>query len=127
MPDADPWDKVPKEPDLSGSPPAKGLRSWLQRRAESALRRPGRASPAFTEPGECHVVLQLVGAKPVQVMAIIAQVTGLDLISARDLTQDTPVVLVSGVSEASADRVVERLQKAGARAVVGEQYKPDQG
>ncbi|MEO8517993.1 MAG: ribosomal protein L7/L12 [Dermatophilaceae bacterium] len=127
MPDADPGDQIPNEPGLAGSPSARGLRGWLQRRAESALRRPGRASPEFTEPGEYHVVLQLVGAKPVQVMTVIAQVTGLDLISARDMTQDTPVVLVSGVSEASADRAVSRLQKAGARAVVGEQYQPDRG
>jgi ribosomal protein L7/L12 len=109
----------------SDMPAGKGLKGWLQRRAESALRKPGRASPSFTEPGECHVVLQLIGAKPIQVMAIIAQVTGLDLLSARDLARDTPVVLVSGISQTSADRVVGRLQKAGAKAVVGEQYQPD--
>ena len=109
-------------PDL---PAGKGLKGWLQRRAESALRKPGRASPSFTEPGGYHVVLQLIGAKPIQVMAVIAQVTGLDLLSARDLARDTPVVLVSGISQTSADRAVGRLEKAGAKAVVGEQYQPD--
>jgi ribosomal protein L7/L12 len=116
----------PIDPDPTDLPAGRGLKGWLQRRAESALRRPGRASPSFTEPGEYHVVLQLIGAKPIQVMAIIAQVTGLDLLSARDLAQDTPVVLVSGISQASADRAVGRLQKAGAKAVVGEQYQPDE-
>jgi ribosomal protein L7/L12 len=114
----------PTDPESIDAPPPKGVRGWLQRRAESALRKPGRASPAFTEPGECHVVLQLIGTKPIQVIAVIAQVTGLDLLSARDLAQDTPVVLVSGISETSANLVVGRLQKGGARAVVGEQYQP---
>jgi ribosomal protein L7/L12 len=119
----------PIDPDPTDVPsdlqPGKGLKGWLQRRAESALRKPGRASPSFTEPGEYHVVLQLIGAKPIQVLAVIAQVTGLDLLSARDLARDTPVIVVSGVSQTSADRVVGRLQKAGAKAVVGEQYQPD--
>ncbi|MEP7034322.1 MAG: ribosomal protein L7/L12 [Dermatophilaceae bacterium] len=118
MPDDEPTDP---EPAVST---AKGLKGWLQRRAESALRKPSRASAAFTEPGECHVVLQLVGPKPIQVMAVIAQATGMDLLSARDLAQDTPAVLVSGISETSADRVVARLQKAGAKAIVGDQYQP---
>jgi len=123
MPDGLPGAPTPNDPSSTGALPRKGLRAWLQRRAEAALRKPGRASPAFTEPGECHVVLQRIGARPVQVLAIIAQVTGLDLMSARDLAQDAPVVLVSGISETSADRVVGRLQKAGAKAVAGDQYQ----
>ncbi len=103
----------------------KGVKGWLQRRAEAALRKPGRASAGLTEPGECHVVLQLVGARPIQVMAIIAQATGLDVISAGNLAREAPVVVVSGISEASAQRVVERLQKVGAKAVAGETYQPD--
>ena len=44
--------------------------------------------------------------------------------SASKLAQDAPVVVVSEISEASAERVVERLRKAGAKAVVGESYRP---
>ena len=124
MPEEWPIDPAPADVP-SDRPSGRGLKGWLQRRAESALSKPGRASPAFTEPGEYHVVLQLIGAKPIQVIAIIAQVNGLDLLSARDLARDTPVVLVSGISQASADLAVGRLQKAGAKAVVGEQYQPD--
>ena len=102
----------------------KGLRGWLQRRAEATLRKPGRALAALTEPGERQVVLQVTGARPIQVITVIRQATGLDLMSARNLAQDAPVVVVSGISEASADRVVERLEKAGAKAVAGERYRP---
>lgn len=103
----------------------KGVKGWLQRRADAMLRKPGRASAALTEPGECHVVLQLIGARPLQVMAIIRQATGLDVISAGNLARDAPVVVVSGISEASAEKVVERLQKVGAKAVAGETYQPE--
>jgi ribosomal protein L7/L12 len=98
---------------------------WLQRRAEAMMRKPGRASAALTEPGESQVVLQLIGSRPINVIAIISQATGLDLVSASNLAKDAPVVVVSGVSEVSANRVVERLQKAGAKAVAGESYRPD--
>jgi ribosomal protein L7/L12 len=44
--------------------------------------------------------------------------------SASQLAQEAPSVVVAGISEASAELVVERLGKAGAKAVVGEQYRP---
>jgi len=129
MPDEKPDNPMPNDPtpkDLrpAGAASAKGLKGWLQRRAEAVLSKPGRASAALTEPGECHVVLQLTGARPIQVIAVIRQATGRDLLSAGNLAQDAPVVLVSGISEVSADRLVGRLQKAGAKAVVGEPYRP---
>jgi ribosomal protein L7/L12 len=114
------FDRPPIEPA-----PAKGWRGLLQRRAQAMLLKPRRASVALTEPGERQVVLQLIGPSPVQVIAIISQATGLDLVSAGNLARDAPVVVVSGISEASADRVVERLQKTGAKAVAGESYRPE--
>jgi ribosomal protein L7/L12 len=88
------------------------------------MRKPVRASAALNEPGECQVVLQLIGPKPIHVIAIIGQATGLDLVSASNLANETPVVVVSGVSEASANRLVERLEKVGAKAVAGASYRP---
>lgn len=125
MPDEMPSEPASNDPTPTGASPAKGVKGWLQSRAEAMLRRPGRASAALTEPGECHVVLQLIGARPLQVMAVIRQATGLDVISAGNLARDAPVVVVSGISEASAERVVERLQKVGAKAVAGETYQPE--
>ena len=109
----------------TGARPPKGVRGWLRRRAEATLHKPGRALPKLTEPGQCQVVLQLTGAKPIRVITVIRAATGLDLMSASKLAQDAPVVVVSGISGASAERVVEQLQKAGARAVAGEAYRPE--
>ncbi len=130
MPDEIPSDPASDDPTRSGLTPngatsAKGLKGLLQRRAEAMLRKPGRASAALTEPGEFHVVLQLIGARPLQVMGVIRQATGLDVISASNLAREAPVVVVSGISAASAELVVGRLEKAGAKAVAGETYQPD--
>jgi ribosomal protein L7/L12 len=113
-----------------GQPPAdrqKGLRGWVSRRAEAMLSKPRRALPALIEPGDYQVVLQVIGANPVTVITVITEATGLDFMSAGKVAQDAPTVVVSGVSEASAERVVERLEKAGAKAVAGERYRPESG
>jgi len=89
------------------------------------LSKPRRALPKLTEPGEYQVVLQLVGARPVTVITVITEATGLDFMSASQLAQEAPSVVVAGISEASAELVVERLGKAGAQAVAGEQYRPE--
>ena len=123
--DPTPFDRPPIDPMPIDPVPFKGWRGLLQRRAQAMLLKPRRASVALTEPGGRQVVLQLIGPRPVQVIAIISQATGLDLVSASNLARDAPVVVVSGISEASADRVVERLQKAGAKAVAGESYRPE--
>ncbi|MEP7192804.1 MAG: ribosomal protein L7/L12 [Actinomycetota bacterium] len=102
----------------------RGLKGWLARRAEAMLSRPRRALPALSRPGESQVVLQMSGPNPVTVITVITEATGLDFMSASKLAQDAPSVVVSGISEASAELVVERLQKAGAKAVAGEQYRP---
>ena len=115
---------MPTDPgEGAGSP--RGLKGWLSRRAEAMLRKPRRALPELTEPGEFQVVLQVTGASPVTVITIISEATGLDFMSASSLAQDAPAVVVSGISQTSAERVVERLAKAGAKAVVGEAYRPE--
>ena len=90
---------------------------WRQRLVQSMVSKPGRALPDLAEPGECQVVLQVTGASPVRVIKVIRLATGLAILAARDLAMDAPVVVVSGVSQASAERIVARLEKAGARAV----------
>ena len=120
MPESVPPDSTPPD-DIS----PRGLKGWLSRRAEAMLSKPRRALPKLTESGEYQVVLQLVGASPVTVITVITEATGLDFMSASQLAQEAPSVVVAGISEASAELVVERLGKAGAQAVAGEQYRPE--
>lgn len=101
------------------------MKGWLRGRAEAALHKPGRALPKLAEPGDWQVVLQVTGAKPIRVITVIRAATGLDLMSASKLAQDAPVIVVSGISESSAERVVEQLQQGGAKAVAGEAYRPE--
>ena len=124
MTDPTPTEPTPTEPTPTEPTPPRGLRGWLQRRGEAMLRKPHRALPALTQPGECQVVLQLPGANVVRVVMVIAEATGLDFVSASKIAGEAPAIVVSGISEASAELVVERLEKAGAKAVVGEQYRP---
>lgn len=128
-----PTDPVPSEPTPSepwSTEPAaaddrapRGLTGWLARRGEAMLHKPRRVRPELSEPGEYHVVLQLTGHSPVAVVNVISEATGLDFMSANQLARDAPAVVVSQVSEASAERVAKRLRKAGGRAVVGERYR----
>jgi ribosomal protein L7/L12 len=121
--DQTPSDQQPRFPSSEDRAP-KGMKGWLARRAEAMLSKPRRALPALTEQGECQVVLQVVGPRPVTVITVISEATGLDFMTASKIAQDAPAVVVSGISEASAERVVERLENAGARAVGGERYRP---
>jgi len=128
MPEETRPDQGPPEQSPSSDGPAhgqRGLRGWLARRAEAMLQKPRRALPALTEPGQCQVVLQVTGASPVTVITVITEATGLDFMSASKLAQDAPAIVVSGISEDSAERVVERLERAGAKAVSGEPYRPE--
>jgi ribosomal protein L7/L12 len=99
-----------------GEIPPKGM-GWRQRLVQSIVSKPGRVLPELAEPGECQVVLQVTGASPVGVIKVIRLATGLSILAARDLALDAPVVVVPGVSQASAERIVARLEKAGAKAV----------
>ncbi|MFI7587138.1 ribosomal protein L7/L12 [Spongisporangium articulatum] len=71
----------------------------------------------YTEPGEFRVVLQLPGAQPLLVVRELRRVSTLDLEAAVAVVKDAPAIVVEGLSEASAGAVVERLVRAGGRAV----------
>jgi ribosomal protein L7/L12 len=107
------------DPTPTGPGSAKGFKGWLERHAQAIINEPGRPLPALSEPGECRVVLQVTGARPIKVIKVIREATGRDILSARELALDAPVVVVSGISQASAEAVIQRLEKAGAKAVAG--------
>ena len=71
----------------------------------------------FRQPGNYRVVLQVCGANAGAVVLELRQTTGRSLAEAREIVGRPPVIIASGVSQASADAVVARLTAAGARAV----------
>jgi ribosomal protein L7/L12 len=74
-------------------------------------------APEFTEPGGHRVILQVPGPRPILVIREIRRTTGYELVKAKKAIDDWPSIVVSDLSESSAERVAERLRAAGARAV----------
>lgn len=76
-----------------------------------------RVRAEFSEPGNHRVVLQVPGPQPILVIREIRRTTGLDLLGAKKIVDDWPAIVVQGLSEAGAERVAERLRRAGAKAI----------
>lgn len=102
-----------------------GLRGWWRR-----VTRPWPEA-AFTEIGTHAVVLDAVGERPVAVIREVRRVTGWDLARAKHAVDAAPaqapagtttqgVVLVAGLSAASAAAASEALTGAGATARIAE-------
>jgi large subunit ribosomal protein L7/L12 len=63
------------------------------------------------------VVLQVPGAKQIQVIKQVRITTGLGLTEAKKVIDDAPAVVVEGLSQESAELVADRLRAAGATAL----------
>ena len=57
------------------------------------------------------------GSRAIQVIKQLRETTGLDLVAAKKMLDDAPVVVAEGLSETSAELVADRLRAAGARAL----------
>jgi len=77
-----------------------------------------KPEPAFAEPGTHSVTLTEAGPRPVEVVKAVREICGADLLAAKILVEGVPSVLADAVSEASATAARERLESAGATAVV---------
>lgn len=88
------------------------LRGWWRR-----VSRPW-PMPAFTVPGDHGVELDGVGERTVEVVRAIRQITGWSLMSATRATESTPVILIIGVSQGSAEAARRVLAEAGATSRV---------
>jgi len=62
--------------------------------------------------------LQGVGEKPIQVVKVLRELTGMDLFSAKTAVNSVSIEIASGLSEDDARRGEQLLTKAGATAVV---------
>jgi large subunit ribosomal protein L7/L12 len=74
------------------------------------------AAPAAEEQTEFAVHLKEVGAKKIQVIKVIREVTSLGLKEAKDLVDGAPSVVKEGIEKAEAEAIKAKLEAEGATA-----------
>jgi large subunit ribosomal protein L7/L12 len=74
----------------------------------------GAAAPAVEEKTEFDVVLRDAGAKKIQVIKVVRELTGLGLKEAKDLVDGAPQTVKSGVSKEEAATIKAKLEEQGA-------------
>ena len=74
----------------------------------------GAAAPAAEEKTEFAVVLKEGGAKKIQVIKVVREITSLGLKEAKDAVDNTPSVLKEGISKAEAEEIKKKLEEQGA-------------
>jgi len=74
----------------------------------------GAAAPVVEEQTEFSVVLTGGGAKKIQVIKVVREITSLGLKEAKDAVDNTPSVLKEGISKAEAEEIKKKLEEQGA-------------
>ena len=74
----------------------------------------GAAAPAVEEKTEFDVILASFGAKKLDVIKVVRELTGLGLKDAKDLVEGAPKTIKEGVSKDEAEKVKAALTEAGA-------------
>jgi large subunit ribosomal protein L7/L12 len=74
----------------------------------------GGAAPAVEEKTEFSVVLKAGGAKKIQVIKVVREITSLGLKEAKDAVDNAPSVLKEGISKAEAEEIKKKLEDQGA-------------
>jgi len=72
------------------------------------------AAPAAEEKTEFDVILKAAGAKKIQVIKVVREVTSLGLKEAKDLVDNPPKAVKEGVSKEEAEQVKAKLEEQGA-------------
>ena len=78
----------------------------------------GAAAAAVEEQTEFDVVLKEAGAKKIQVIKVVRELTGLGLKEAKDLVDGAPQTVKSGVSKDEANTIKGKLEEQGATVEV---------
>src|SRR5215217_1147187 len=78
----------------------------------------GGAAAAVEEQTEFAVVLKEAGAKKIQVIKVVREITGLGLKEAKDLVDGAPQTVKAGVSKDEAAQVKAKLEEQGASVEV---------
>ena len=71
------------------------------------------AAPVAEEQTEFDVVLKEAGAKKIQVIKVVREITGLGLKEAKDLVDGAPKAVKEGVNKAEAEDVKKKLEEVG--------------
>jgi large subunit ribosomal protein L7/L12 len=74
----------------------------------------GAAAPAVEEKTEFAVILKEGGAKKIQVIKVVREITSLGLKEAKDAVDNVPSTIKEGVSKAEAEELKKRLEEQGA-------------
>ena len=78
----------------------------------------GAAAPAAEEKTEFDVILASFGAKKLDVIKVVRELTGLGLKDAKDLVEGAPKTIKEGVSKDEAESIKKTLTDAGATVEV---------
>jgi len=78
----------------------------------------GAAAAAVEEKTEFDVVLKEAGAKKIQVIKVVRELTGLGLKEAKDMVDGAPQTVKSGVSKDEAAQIRAKLEEQGATVEV---------
>ena len=74
----------------------------------------GAAAPAAEEKTEFDVILANFGAKKLDVIKVVREITGLGLKDAKDLVEGAPKPVKDGASKEEAEDIKKKLEEAGA-------------
>jgi large subunit ribosomal protein L7/L12 len=72
------------------------------------------AAPAVEEKTEFAVILKEAGAKKIQVIKVVRELTSLGLKEAKDLVDGAPSTVKEGVTKAEAEEMKKKLEEQGA-------------
>jgi large subunit ribosomal protein L7/L12 len=74
----------------------------------------GAAAPVVEEKTEFAVILKEGGAKTIQVIKAVREVTSLGLKEAKDAVDNVPTTIKEGISKAEAEEIKKKLEDQGA-------------
>ena len=75
----------------------------------------GPAAEAAAEKTEFDVILADIGAKKIEVIKVVREITGLGLKEAKDLVEAAPKAVKEAANKDEADKIKAKLEEAGAK------------
>ena len=79
---------------------------------------PGAGADAAEEQTACTVMLTEVGAKKINVIKAVREVTSLGLKEAKDLVESAPTAIKEDIPKDEAEAIVKKFEEVGAKAEV---------